>query len=122
MSSRLSRPALLPLDHPLSYSTSKPRSKAPGIESRVVNTSEDDGNEKKDFTSMLQKILDRQDIVNLLNDYAYILDTVMVNREAAKDWAALFTLDCSVTYPFGHFSGRSCLQICAWMQKHDLSE
>lgn len=109
MASRPSRPALLPLDHPLCYSFPNCRRQTPAdiCESRKV--SYDNGAETKDLGSMLQRVLDHQDIVNLLNEYAYVLDTVMVNPEATKDWAALFTLDCSVTYPFGHFAGRASL-------------
>lgn len=109
MASRPSRPALLPLDHPLCYSTSKHRQQIPEDSSEISKTCQNNGAEDKDLGSLLQRVLDRQDIVNLLNEYAYVLDTVMVNPEATKDWAELFTLDCSVTYPFGHFAGRASL-------------
>lgn len=109
MASPPSRPALLPLDHPLCYSTSKHRDQISADVSGIRKVCQNSGLEDKDIGPMLQRVLDRQDIVNLLNEYAYVLDTVMVNPEATKDWAALFTLDCSVTYPFGHFSGRASL-------------
>lgn len=75
----------------------------------IDKTSAQNGTKEEQLASKLQRVIDRQDIVNLLNEYAYILDTVMVDTNAVTKWADLFTLDCSVTFPFGHFSGRASL-------------
>ena len=50
-------------------------------------------------------MFEHQQIVNLLNEYAYTLDVCMVDPEASQQWAALFVNDCNITYPFGTHIG-----------------
>lgn len=90
------RPALLPVEHPLSYSYTKPSGTEP-TECLLASP--------KSLEDKVQYLFEHQQITNLLNDYAYILDVCMVDSSAAHRWVALFTDDCSVTYPFGTHSG-----------------
>lgn len=97
------RPALLPIDHPLCYSDKRPEISGTDGSWTGIN------GPTADMASKIQRLLDRQDIVNLLNEYAYVLDCVMLHPKYADKWAELFTTDCSVTYPFGTFKGRKSL-------------
>jgi len=55
-------------------------------------------------------LYEHQRITDLLNEYAYTLDQVMVDQSLAEShWAKLFTEDCEVTYPFGTRHGREGL-------------
>lgn len=49
---------------------------------------------------------ERSRIADLLCTYAYTLDSTMMDRKVAQDWANLFTEDCVVSYPFGTHVGR----------------
>lgn len=99
------RPALLPVNHPLAYSSPTEgrqiKSDKPLVFSSLANPQSSD--DKVDF------LFERQKLVALLDEYAYVLDTCMVHHAAAQTWAGLFTNDCSVTYPFGTHHGSNGL-------------
>lgn len=86
------RPALLPVDHPLAYSYVKPADRLHRAQPYSIE-------DKVHF------LFERQNITDLLNNYAYKLDVFMVDSSAADRWAALFTDDCVITYPFGTHVG-----------------
>lgn len=86
------RPALLPVPHPLGHHQLSAKSTKWLTPSSV--------NEK------LILVYEHQQIENLINDYMYILDSVMVDPTNAKIWESLFTKDCEATYPFGTHYGR----------------
>jgi hypothetical protein len=54
-------------------------------------------------------LYERQQITDLLNEYAYVLDVCMVDHSTIDRWVDLFTNDCNVTYPFGNHKGRAGL-------------
>ncbi|OAL26154.1 hypothetical protein AYO20_10207 [Fonsecaea nubica] len=106
------RAALLAVDHPLCYSYSEPAVHTNGSNNGIKNHA------AKNMSSLAspQTIEDRvrylyehQQITNLLNEYAYVLDACMVDHDAAHKWADLFTDDCDVTYPFGSHKGKDGL-------------
>ncbi|KEF61609.1 uncharacterized protein A1O9_03177 [Exophiala aquamarina CBS 119918] len=86
------RPALLPADHPLAYSYVEPASRLHRASPYSIK-------------DQVHYMFERQNITDLLNNYAYTLDVCMVDSSAADRWAALFTDDCNVTYPFGTHVG-----------------
>jgi hypothetical protein len=107
MSTKASRPAMVPVDHPLCYSSSPRASDWTGLRTKKGKP------QKADSAALLQRTVDRQDIVNLLNEYAYVLDKVMVDHAASEEWANTMTEDAVVTFPFGVFKGReSMAQMC----------
>lgn len=62
--------------------------------------------------SIQDKVLyahERQRIVDLLLAYSYTLDSTMMDKQVAEDWADLFTDDCVVVYPFGTHIGKAGL-------------
>jgi hypothetical protein len=102
------RPALLPLKHPLSYSSASPsRTDNGGRYGDSKSTSS--LAEPQTFEDKVRYLYEHQQITNLLNEYAYILDVCMVDHAAIEKWAALFTDDCDVTYPFGNHKGKDGL-------------
>ena len=109
MPSHTGRTALLAVDHPLCYSRKTADCSLSRDGAWIGSSQQDASNIPFSLEMKLQRVLDRQDIVNLLNEYAYVLDTVMVDPTYANKWADLFTADCSVTYPFGHYRGRDAL-------------
>jgi hypothetical protein len=104
----MTRPALIAIDHPLCYSSKRPMEMDwTGLRSKHTK------DKKADPATLLQRLVDHQDLVNLLNEYAYILDVVMVDHAAASAWANLMTKDAKVIFPFGVFEGRNSMaQMC----------
>lgn len=90
---KMPRPALLQVDHPLAYSYVKPV--GDHLHRIQLSTIKD----------QVHYLFEPQNITDLLNNYAYTLDVCMVDSSAADRWAALFTDDCNVTYPFGTHAG-----------------
>lgn len=95
------RPALLPVHHPLAFSSPtdghQNNLKTPAEHSSLANPQSAD--DKVHF------LYERQRLVSLLDEYAYVLDACMVHHAAAQTWAGLFTDDCIVTFPFGTHHG-----------------
>lgn len=93
------RPALLPVNHPLAHHTlAKPTVK--WLQPGSVN-------------EKLITVWEQQQITNLVSDYMYILDAIMVDPTNARVWEKLFTDDCEVTYPFGtHYGKAGMAQFC----------
>jgi hypothetical protein len=86
------RPALMPSDHPLANGNIPPTNILKSLEDRVAY------------------LYEHQRITDLLNEYAYQLDYMMVDsRNVSEHWQGLFTEDCEVTYPFGTYRGRKGL-------------
>jgi hypothetical protein len=104
----MARPALIAVDHPLCHSSRRPLEiDWTGLKPKNAR------HQKANQSGLLQRLLEHQDIVNLLNEYAYVLDTVMVDHTAATSWANLMTEDATVIFPFGVFKGRdSMAQMC----------
>lgn len=101
------RPALLPLNHPLSYSYSPTKSHVNG--SQDVASTKSSLSNPSSLENRVKYLYEHQQITDLLNEYAYVLDVCMVDHGAAEKWAALFTDDCDVTYPFGNHQGKKGL-------------
>ncbi|OQU94030.1 SnoaL-like domain-containing protein [Cladophialophora immunda] len=106
------RLALLAVQHPLCYSYSEPIAHTNGSQNGIKS------GDPKPLSSLanpetiedrVRYLYEHQQITNLLNEYAYVLDACMVDHAAAHKWAALFTEDCAVTYPFGSHRGRDGL-------------
>lgn len=94
-----SRPALLTVNHPLSYtsfSDSKPADKSSLADPQTLE-------------DRVKYLYEHQQVTNLLNEYGYTLDVCMVEHSTAQKWADLFTDDCDVTYPFGNQKGKDGL-------------
>ncbi|KAK6369410.1 hypothetical protein LTS17_009753 [Exophiala oligosperma] len=95
------RPALLPVHHPLAFSSPtdghQNNLKTPAEHSSLANPQS--AGDKVHF------LFERQRLVSLLDEYAYVLDACMVHHAAAQTWAGLFTDDCIVTFPFGTHHG-----------------
>ena len=86
-----SRPALLPVDHPLSYSSlSLPKlsQNAQSLEEKV------------------QYLIESQRLRDLLAQFAYSLDACLVDPSTLELYVSLFTDDCHLAFPFGTFSGK----------------
>lgn len=101
------RPALLPLNHPLSYSYSPTASHVNG--GRDVAETISSLSSPSSLEDRVRYLYEHQQITDLLNEYAYVLDVCMVDHGAAEKWAGLFTDDCDVTYPFGNHRGKAGL-------------
>jgi hypothetical protein len=69
--------------------------------------------ESKPPTSFEEKVTylyEHQRITDLLNEYAYRLDSFKAGSDNLEgNWQRLFTDDCEVTYPFGTYHGREGL-------------
>lgn len=107
-----SRPALLPVNHPLSYSCSDPTLLAKGTPNDIKNHTSNSTfslAEPRTLEEQVRYLYEHQQITNLLNEYAYVLDVCMVNHSAAQKWADLFADDCDVTFPFGNHKGKGGL-------------
>jgi hypothetical protein len=104
------RPALLPIDHPLCYQRLLVR---PGKDDKTSNselgTSPAKNSEPLTLEEKMHQLYETQQVIDVLNSYAYILDSCMVDSAYSDNWAALFTDDCVVTYPFGTQYGRDGL-------------
>lgn len=99
------RPALLPVDHPLCY---------PALLKHNNNHKRDELESKHatDTSTLEEKITylyEKDQVIDVLHNYAYILDSCMVDSSLSSVWAALFTQNCEVTYPFGTCTGREGL-------------
>jgi hypothetical protein len=109
------RPALLPLKHPLSYleySLSEPIPYANGARNGVKNPDSKSSStlaEPQTLEDRVRYLYEHQQITNVLNEYAYVLDVCMVDHVAIDKWVDLFTDDCDVTYPFGNHKGKDGL-------------
>ncbi|EXJ74458.1 uncharacterized protein A1O5_02754 [Cladophialophora psammophila CBS 110553] len=106
------RPAILAVNHPLSYSYSEPTPPSNGLQNGVKSRSSKTVSSlaiPETIEDRVRYLCEHQQITNLLNEYGYVLDACMVDHGAAQKWAALFTSDCVVTYPFGSHRGRDGL-------------
>ncbi|KAL7622423.1 hypothetical protein AAE478_007928 [Parahypoxylon ruwenzoriense] len=109
----MSRPALLPFNHPLAFPNSL------SFQRLKVNPLPGDLQKNGTAKSCLtgpktaeDKILymyEHQRIIDLLNEYAYTLDSTSVDVAVAETWASLFTDDGEATYPFGTHKGKEGL-------------
>jgi hypothetical protein len=101
------RPALLQIDHPLCYQRLFAR---PGEDDKLSNgkarTSRVTSPKPLTLEEKVTQLYETQQVIDVLNSYAYSLDSCMVDSVYSDDWAALFTDDCVVTYPFGTQNGR----------------
>jgi hypothetical protein len=104
------RPALLPIDHPLCYQHLYAR---PGKDNKISNakyrTSPATNSRPLTLDEKVNELYETQQVIDVLNSYAYTLDSCMVDSAYSDDWAALFTDDCVVTYPFGTQVGQEGL-------------
>jgi hypothetical protein len=115
----ISIPALLSVDHPLSYPNHlvhQRKSFNPGNgekrPEKLTLVSDRDYSPlvvQKNFQDKVLYMYERQQITDLCNTYAYTLDSTMMDLSIAEDWANLFVEDCVVTYPFGVHHGRKGL-------------
>jgi hypothetical protein len=116
----MSRPALLPVKHVLAFPNSLEHQKlkvnpSPTIangsakvpSNGVASTSP--LVEQKTLEDKVAYLYERQRIIDLLNEYAYTLDSTSMDLAVADVWASLFTEDCDATYPFGNHKGREGL-------------
>lgn len=110
------RPALLPVDHPLCYPALLKHNnnhKRDELESKHAT---DDSQSKTasvmQASTLEEKITylyEKDQVLDVLHNYAYTLDSCMVDSSLSGVWAALFTQNCEVTYPFGTCTGREGL-------------
>jgi hypothetical protein len=108
------RPALLPFDHPLvfpkslEYHNSKVNPQPGYLKEQQASTSSGLANPKTVEDKLLY-LYEHQRIVDLLNEYSYILDSTSVDVAVSSTWSSLFTEDGEATYPFGSHKGRAGL-------------
>lgn len=114
----MTRPALAPVKHVLAYPNSLKHQKLsvnPLAPTATTTKPISNGFSTSPLTkqeTLEDKILylyERQRIIDLLNEYAYTLDTTSLDLANAEVWASLFTEDCNATYPFGNHVGREGL-------------
>jgi hypothetical protein len=95
VASKEPRSALLAVKHPLNHTQSFSEVRPSSTEEKI------------------QYLFERRMVEDLLNTYAYVLDTCMVKAEAADIWVDLFTEDCELTYPFGtHHTKKGLAEWC----------
>ncbi|EXJ56598.1 hypothetical protein A1O7_06942 [Cladophialophora yegresii CBS 114405] len=108
------RPALLPVNHPLSYHEYSLSESAaePGAQDGTKKSNSKPSSElaqPRTLEDMVRYLYEHQQITDLLNEYAYVLDVCMVDHRAIEKWTDLFTEDCDVTFPFGNHKGKDGL-------------
>lgn len=111
------RPALLPVDHPLCYPALlkyNNNHKPDDLESKhATDDSQGSAAYLLQQPSTLEEknayLYEKDRVIDVLHSYAYALDSCMVDSSLSSAWAALFTPNCEVTYPFGTCAGREGL-------------
>ena len=83
------RPALLPVDHPLSYARTEK------FETHRPTTPEE----------KVQHLLETQDITDVLNEFTYALDACLADPSTLETYVALLTDKCQLNFPFGSYTG-----------------
>ncbi|KJZ79731.1 hypothetical protein HIM_01200 [Hirsutella minnesotensis 3608] len=105
----MSRPALIPFNHPLCFPNSLERHSVNGNGVGVSKRANTCLVDPKTVYDKIVFMYEHQRIIDLLNEYCYILDSTSVDDAVFETWASLFTDDGEATYPFGTHKGREGL-------------
>lgn len=102
------------LEHPLCYPNQLENQRKLFLPQPTASQDNDGGKSSPLVVQKTSKdkvlfLYERSRIEDLLCMYAYTLDSTMMDRKVAQDWANLFTQDCVVSYPFGTHVGRAGL-------------
>ncbi|KAL6890005.1 hypothetical protein GGI43DRAFT_416181 [Trichoderma evansii] len=110
------RPALLPIDHPLCYPALLKYNSNHNRDELEGTHATDDSQSR---TALMQQpstledkityLYEKDQVIDVLHNYAYTLDSCRVDSSLSSVWAVLFTPNCEVTYPFGTCTGREGL-------------
>ncbi|KAI0182750.1 hypothetical protein EV127DRAFT_487811 [Xylaria flabelliformis] len=108
----MTRPALLPFDHPLVFPNSLQHQSVavnpqPGYSKQVSPTSSLAN--PQTVEDKISYLYEHQRVIDLLNEYCYTLDATSVDTSISEIWSSLFTEDGEATYPFGTHKGRKGL-------------
>ncbi|KAJ9615213.1 hypothetical protein H2200_001287 [Cladophialophora chaetospira] len=83
------RPALMAVDHPLSYARKE----------KVAH------HRPRTLEEKVQHLLEIQDITDMLNEFTYALDACLADPTTLETYVELLTDDCHLHFPFGSYKG-----------------